>query len=97
MGEMTGEMKMAKSLCLKGLAPSDGRDGHNFVNTLSFSVNNASLISNNPALFALNPILFCVKCSLTGNYLFPAWEQNIPSLGIKHSLRGNIVRAIKSS
>ena len=97
MGEMTGEMKNAGSLYLKGSTPSDGRDGPLFVNNPSLSVNNASLISNNPALFALNPILFCARCSLTGNYLFPPWEQNIPSLGIKHSHRGNIVRTIKSS
>ena len=60
-----------------------------FVNTPSLSVNNASLIFNNPALFALNLGLFCAKCSQAGNNLFPPWEQNIPSLGIKHSLRGN--------
>jgi hypothetical protein len=89
MGEMTGEMKNAGSLYLKGSTPSDGRDGPLFVNTPSLSVNNASLISNNPALFALNPILFCARCSLTGNYLFPLWEQKTPSLGTKHSLRGN--------
>ena len=28
--------------------------------------------------------------SLTVNYLFPSWEQTIPSLGTKHSLRGNL-------
>ena len=31
-GEMTGEIKKAKSLYLKGLAPSDGRDGAIFIN-----------------------------------------------------------------
>ena len=89
MGEMTGEMKNAESLYLKGLAPSDGRDGHIFVNTPPLSVNNASLFFNKAALFALNLGLFCAKCSQAGNNLFPPWEQNIPSLGIKHSLRGN--------
>jgi hypothetical protein len=78
MGGMTGEMKNARSLCLKGLAPSDGRDGPLFVNTPSLSVNNASLISNNPALFALNLILFLRQ-------IFPAWEIFIPTLGTKHS------------
>ena len=92
MGEMTGEMKNAGSLYLKGSTPSDGRDGPLFVNTPSLSVNNASLISNNPALFTLNPILFCARCSLTEKYLFPPWEQYLPSLGIKHSLRGKVVR-----
>lgn len=29
-GEVKGEMKMTKSLYLKGLEPSDGRDGHLF-------------------------------------------------------------------
>ena len=97
MGEMTGEMKNAGSHYLKGSTPSDGRDGPLFVNTPPLSVNNASLIFNNVALFVLNLALFCARCSLTEKYLFLAWEQNIPSLGIKHSLRGNIVRAIKSS
>ena len=91
MGEMKGGMKNVESLYLKGSTPSDGRDGPLFVNTPSLSVNNASLISNNPDLFALNPILFCARCSLTEKYLFPAWEQYLPSLGIKHSLTGNIL------
>jgi hypothetical protein len=82
MGEMTGEMKNAGSLCLKGLAPSDGRDGPLFVNTPPLSVNNASLISNNPALFALNLILFLRQ-------IFPAWEIFIPTLGTNHSQPGN--------
>ena len=30
-GGMTGEMKIEESLCLKGSAPSDGRDGELFV------------------------------------------------------------------
>ncbi len=34
MGEMTGEMKKAKSLYLKAFSPSDRRDGNDFVNTL---------------------------------------------------------------
>ena len=30
-----------------------------------------------------NPAVVPVKNSHIGNYLFPAWEQNIPALGIK--------------
>ena len=81
MGEMTGEMKMARSLYLKDSAPSDGRDGHIFVNTPSLSFNNASLISNKAALFALNLALFASNVPLLGtiysqlgNNIFPAWE-----------------------
>ena len=81
MGEMTGEMKNAGSLYLKGSAPSDGRDGPLFVNTLSFSVNNASLIFNNAALFVLNLALFASNVPLLGtiysqlgNNIFPVWE-----------------------
>jgi hypothetical protein len=88
MGEMTGEMKNAGSLYLKGSTPSDGRDGPLFVNTPPLSVNNASLFFNKAALFTLNLALFCARYSQPGNYLFPPWEQNIPSLGIKLSLRG---------
>ena len=40
---------------------------------------NARIIFNNTALFALRKT---VNCSLTGNILFPAWEQNIPAVGI---------------
>ena len=90
MGEMKGEMKMARSLYLKGLAPSDGRDEAFFDNNRSLFVNNARLIFNKAALFALNLALFYARRSLTGNYLFPPWEQIIPSLGTKHSLRGNL-------
>ena len=107
-GEMTGVIwerrgrddrrdENGKIPLFKGLGTIRLERWTDFANTPSLSVNNASLISNNPALFALNPILFCARCSLTGNYLFPPWEQNIPSLGIKHSHRGNIVRTIKSS
>ena len=96
-GRDDGGDENGKILLFKGLGAIRWERWTDFANTPSLSVNNASLISNNPALFALNPILFCARCSLTGNYLFPPWEQNIPSLGIKHSHRGNIVRTIKSS
>ena len=61
-----------------------------FVNTPSLFFNNARLIFNNATLFALNLALFVSRRSLTGKYLFPAWEHIIPSLGTKHSLRGNL-------
>jgi hypothetical protein len=80
MGEMTGGvkggMKMAKSLCLKGLEPSDGRDGQLsgnnpslFINTPSLIFNNPALIFNNAALFALNLII-----PLPGKDSFSGWE-----------------------
>ena len=50
MGVMTGEMKIAKSLYLKGLAPSDGRDGALSVNTRSLFGNKAPLLFNNVRL-----------------------------------------------
>ena len=89
MGEMKGEMKMTRILCLKGLAPSDGRDGPISVNKPSLSVNNASLFFNKAPLLALHqsmlapdvPLLGTIYSHL-GNVAFPAWEQNIPSVGI---------------
>ena len=72
---------MERSLYLKGLTLSDGRDGHDFVNTPTISVNNASLIFNKAALFALNLALFAPEIPLLGsiyshlgNKTFPAWE-----------------------
>ena len=82
MGEMTGEIKMARFLYLKGLTPFNGRDEHIPVNTPSLSINKARLILNKAVLFALNLTFFLARCSLTGNYLFPVWEYTIPSLGI---------------
>ena len=52
MGEMTGEMEMTRSLYLKGLTPSDGRDGHKFNNARLF-FNNGRLFNDNEALLAL--------------------------------------------
>ena len=81
MGEMKGEMKMARTLYLKDLSASDGRDGPISVNKPSLSVNNASLFFNKAALFALNPALFAPDVPLLrtiyshlGNVAFPAWE-----------------------
>ena len=66
---------MARFLCLKGLAPSDGRDEHISDNTPSLSVNNARLILNKAALFALDvPLLGTINSHL-GNNIFPAWEK----------------------
>ena len=89
MGEMKGEMKMARTLYLKGLSASDGRDGPISVNKPSLSVNNASLFFNKAPLLALHqsmlapdvPLLGTIYSHL-GNVTFPAWEQNIPSVGI---------------
>jgi hypothetical protein len=50
MGGMKGEMKMAKSLYLKGFATPDGRDGAFSDNNCSLFINNARLIFNNAAL-----------------------------------------------
>ncbi len=77
---------MAKSLYLKGSTPSDGRDGAFFDNNCLLSVNSARLFFDNEDLFALNLTLFAL--------MFPCWELFIPSLGTKHSLRGNKKTAI---
>lgn len=82
MGGMKGEMKMAKSLYLKGFATPDGRDGAFSDNNCSLFINNARLIFNNDALFALDVPLLGTIYSQRGNKRFPAWEQNIPSVGI---------------
>ena len=65
-GEVKGEMKIPRSLYLKVSAPSDGRDGHDFVNTPSLSVNNPWLLGNNARLI---------------DNQFPYWELFIPTLG----------------
>ena len=82
MGEMTGGIKMAESLYLKGFSPSDGRDWTIFDNNRSLSDNNARLFLDNAALFALIVPLLGTIYSHLGNIIFPAWEQNIPSVGI---------------
>ena len=48
-----GEMKMAKSLYLKGFATPDGRDGAFSDNNCSLFINNARLIFNNAARIRL--------------------------------------------
>ena len=73
-GEVKGEMKMARCLYLKASAPSDGRDGHDFVNTPSLSVNNPWLLGNNARLI---------------DNQFPYWELFIPTLGTIYSQPGN--------
>ena len=73
-GEMTGEMKMAKSLYLKGFSPSDGRDGAIFINNSWLFVNKACLFLDNAALFALIVPLLGTIYSHLGNKTFPAWE-----------------------
>ena len=86
MGEMTGGIKMAESLYLKGFSPLDGRDGAFFDYNCMLSDNNARLFLDNAALFALIVPLLGTIYSHLGNIIFPAWEQNIPSVEIKHSL-----------
>ena len=73
---------MAESLYLKGFSPSDGRDWTIFDNNRSLSDNNARLFLDNAALFALIVPLLGTIYSHLGNKRFPAWEQNIPSVGI---------------
>jgi hypothetical protein len=79
---MTGEIKKSESLYLKGLAPSDVRDGALFVN-------NPMLFINKVFLFVLNRSLISAISSLKGNYSFPVWECLTPRLGAKHSQAGN--------
>ena len=71
-GGMTGGMKIEGSLCLKGSAPSDGRDG-----ALSFEsqqkTENVRFLSMSHAFFNT---LYFQKRSLTGNSVFPIWEPN---------------------
>ena len=71
-GEMKGEMKMAKSFYLKGLAPSDGRDEHDFVHTPSLYFNTPDLFFNNAALFAPIIPLLGIIYSQAGSKAFPA-------------------------
>jgi hypothetical protein len=71
---MTGGMKMAKSLYLKGFSPSDGRDGAIFINNSWLFVNKAPLFLDNAALFALIVPLLGTIYSHLGNKTFPAWE-----------------------
>ena len=80
-GEMKGGMKIAEPLYIKGSTPSNGRDGHDFVNTPllfinspALSVNNARLLLNNAALSATDIPLLGMFYSLPGNKVFPAWE-----------------------
>jgi hypothetical protein len=83
---MKGEMKMTKSLCLKGLTSPNGRDGAFFDNNCSF-INNARLIFNHAALFAPDVPLLGTIYSHCGNKRLPAWEQNIPCVGISNKCR----------
>ncbi len=60
-----------------------------FINNARLFFNKARLIFNKAALFALNLALFAPDVPLLGtiysqlgNNIFPAWEQNIPSVGI---------------
>ena len=69
-GGMTGGMKIEESLCLKGSAPSDGRDG-----ALSFESQqkseNVRFLSMSHTFFNT---LYFQKRSLTGNSALSIWE-----------------------
>ena len=85
-GEMKGGMEKVKSLYLKGLAPSDGRDGAFFNNNRLLIINNARLILNNaafvfrqPSCTSNVPLLGSIY-SQPGNKTFPPWESASPSL-----------------
>ena len=70
MGGVTGGMKIEESLCLKGSAPSDGRDG-----ALSFESQQKSenVISLSMSHAFFNTLYF-QKRSLTGNSALSIWE-----------------------
>jgi hypothetical protein len=89
-GEMKGGMKFAESLYLKGSAPSDGRDGHDsvntpllFINTLALSVNTPRLSVNKARLLLNKAALFLNNAALSAT--------DIPLLGMFYSLPGNKV------
>ena len=69
-GGVTGRMKFAESLYLKGSAPSDGRDG-----ALSFEsqqkTENVRFLSMSHTFFNT---LYFQKFSLIGNRTFPNWK-----------------------
>ena len=94
MGEMTGEMKggmkIAESLYLKGSAPSNGRDGHYFVNTPLLFINTLALSVNTPRLSVNNARLFINKAALFHNNAALS-ATDIPLLGMYYSLPGNKV------
>ena len=74
-GGMTGGMKFAESLYLKGSAPSDGRDGALPFESQQKSEHEIKLfdVHQQEALNFQHAIL---------SKMFPYWEQNNPFLGI---------------
>ena len=74
-GGMTGGMKIEESLCLKGSAPSDGRDGALFVKE------STKIRTRNKT----------VRCPSTRRAEFSTSDtfNNVPLLGTGHSLLGN--------
>ena len=75
MGGVTGGMKFAKSLYLKGSAPSDGRDGELSLKSQQKSEHEIKLFDVHQQV-ALN-----FQHALLSK-MIPYWEQNIPFLGI---------------
>ena len=71
MGEMTGGMKIAKVLYLKGFLAIDGRDG-------GFFDENYYFLKNQKPFFIKNRI---PKISQPSFKQFPAWEQSVPTVG----------------
>ena len=74
-GGLTGGMKFAESLCLKGSAPSDGRDGALSLESQQKSEHKTKLfdVHQQEALNFQHALL---------QKRFPYWEQDIPFLGI---------------
>ena len=74
-GGMTGGMKIEESLCLKGSAPSDGRDGALSLTSQQKSGHEIKLfdVHQQEALNFQHAIL---------SKMFPYWGQDIPFLGI---------------
>ena len=70
MGGVTGGMKIEESLCLKGSAPSDGRDGALSLESQQKS-ENVRFLSMSHAFFNT---LYFQKCSLTGSSALSIWE-----------------------
>ncbi len=74
-GGMTGGMKFAKSLYLKGSAPSEGRDG-------ALSLTSQQKSEHKIKLFDVHQQVAAIFQHALLSKMFPYWEQDIPLLGI---------------
>ena len=74
-GGMTGGMKFAKSLYLKGSAPSDGRDG-------ALSLKSQQKSGHEIKLFDVHQQVALNFQHALLQKRFPYWELDIPFLGI---------------